>query len=106
MSNMEETAVGVPFGSPVMSAINKVGDPENLCVAVEFECDGCCKKALNAKIVAVIDGFLILVGFNGKTILVKTISGGKLVEKEIARAIIIPLGKICSIEIDALQVDP
>ncbi|HHV62418.1 MAG TPA: hypothetical protein GXX51_07250 [Firmicutes bacterium] len=109
---MEEAAKTGIFTEPLLKAIQELetvedlGDPFNQCIAVEFECDDCCKKALNARILTVIDGFLILVGFNNGCILVKTISGGELVEKEVVRAIIIPLNRVCSVEFGAVQVDP
>ncbi|HHY98291.1 MAG TPA: hypothetical protein GX509_06090 [Firmicutes bacterium] len=111
---MEEVEVGNTgvFTEPLLRAIKELecieafGDPFDQCVAVEFECDDCCKKALNARILTIVDGLLILVGFNNGCILVKTISGGELVEKEVVRAIIIPLNRVCSVEFGAVQVDP
>lgn len=93
-----------PLHHPLLAALRDFDDLERLCIAVEFECDDCCKKALNARILRIIRGFVILVGFGGASILVKTISGGQLVERELVRAIIIPLDRVCSIEIGAVQV--
>ncbi|NPV54441.1 MAG: hypothetical protein HPY71_13150 [Firmicutes bacterium] len=109
---MEEVANTGIFTEPLLRALKELeaiedfGDPFKQCIAVEFECDDCCKKALNAKILTIVDGFLILVGFNKGCILVKTISGGELVEKEVVRAIVIPLNRVCSVEFGAVQVDP
>ncbi|HHY47656.1 MAG TPA: hypothetical protein GX506_10220 [Firmicutes bacterium] len=110
--NTEDAVKKDLFTDPVLNAIGELkaikdfGDPHGHCVAVEFECDGCCKKALNARILTVVDEFLILVAFDDGCILIKTISGGQLVEKEIAKAIVIPLERVCSIEFGAVQVDP
>lgn len=108
----EDTVKKDLFSDPMLNAIGELetikdfGDPQSHRVAVEFECDDCCKKALNARILTVVDEFLILVAHDDGCILIKTISGGQLVEKEIAKAIIIPLERVCSIEFDAVQVDP
>jgi len=93
-----------PMGHPLLAGLRHFGDLENLCIAVEFECDDCCKKALNARILKIICEFLVLVGFGDGCILVKTISGGELVEKELVKAIVIPLDRVCSIENGAVQV--
>jgi hypothetical protein len=94
------------FTNPITAAFREIGHTDPVCIAVEFECDGCCKKASNARFLNVIAGFLVLVSFDGACILVKTISGGTVVEKEIVKAIVIPLSRVCSIEIGAMQVDP
>ncbi len=106
---MDEQEIKKPIDAgivphPLLGSLQHFGDLDTLCIAVEFECDGCCKKALNARIVAIISGFLILVGFGGASIVVKTISGGQLVERELVRAIVIPLDRVCSIEVGAVQI--
>ncbi|MGE5572108.1 MAG: hypothetical protein ACM3ZU_03685 [Bacteroidota bacterium] len=106
---MEEQEVQKPVDAgivphPLLGSLQHFGDVDSLCIAVEFECDDCCKKALNARILRVIDEFLILVGFEEASIVVKTISGGQLVERELVRAIVIPLDRVCSIEIGAVQI--
>lgn len=106
---MQESDVKQPADADLAShsllaALSEFGDLEQLCIAVEFECDDCCKKALNARVLKIACGLLILVAFPGGCILVKTISGGQLVERELVRAMIIPLDRVCSIEIGAVQV--
>ena len=106
---MEEQDVQKPVDTgvvphPLLASLQHLGDLESLCIAVEFECDDCCKKALNARILRVIGEFLVLVGFEDACIVVKTISGGQLVERELVRAIVIPLERVCSIEIGAVQI--
>ncbi|MCR4403493.1 MAG: hypothetical protein NUW12_12115 [Firmicutes bacterium] len=88
---------------PLLGALKPIGDLESLCLAVEFECGECCKKALNAKIRKIIDKFLVLVGCNDGCIVVKTISGGQLVETQVVRAIAIPIDRICSVSVDSVQ---
>lgn len=105
--NEEETVAQNPlFIHPILRVIKELDCCDKRRIAVEFECDSCCKKALNAKILKIIDEFLVLTAFDDDGILVKVISGGILVEKEIVKVIIIPLDKVCSIEIDAVQVSP
>lgn len=95
-----------PWSHPLLKACKKHGDPDKLRVTVLFECDGCCVKALDGRIADVVRGFLVLVARDDSFILVKIMSDGKLVDKEVVKVIIIPLDKICAIEIGALQVDP
>jgi hypothetical protein len=63
-------------------------------------------KASDGKIAEVVDGFLVLVAKEDSFIKVKAISDGELVDKELVKVIIIPVDRICAVEIGALQIDP
>lgn len=95
----------LPFSHPLLEVCKKHGDPDKLRVTVLFECDGCCVKALNGKIVDIVAGFLVLVARDESFILVRIISEEEIVDKEVAKVIIIPLDRICAIEIGGVQVD-
>lgn len=91
--------------SPLLRACRTYGDHRVQKVAVEFECADCCKKASNAKIADVVDGVLVLVACDDTLILVRTFSDGKVVDKQLAKVVIIPLDKVCSVELGAIDVD-
>jgi alpha-D-ribose 1-methylphosphonate 5-triphosphate synthase subunit PhnH len=74
-------------------------DDEDLRVAVEFHCGCCCKKASNARLAEIIDGLLVLEAAKHESITVKMFADGKVVDREKAKIVIIPLEKICSVEI-------
>ncbi len=102
---VDQPVVVDPFAHPLMSSLKRHGDLERLRVTVIFECEGCCLKALNGKVAEIVDGFLVLVARDDSFILVKLTSGGKLVDKEVVKALIIPLDRICAVEIGAVEVD-
>jgi len=102
-----DSPVGACPGShPLTKACWKHGDLDKLRVAVLFECDDCCIKASGGRIAEIVDGFLVLVAKEDSFIVVKAISDGELVDKELVKVIIIPVDKICAVEIGALQIDP
>lgn len=75
-------------------------------IGIEFECGDCCKKVINGSKLFFIKNFAVLLPARGDCLFMKIFSGGKLVDKQIMRAIIIPVGRICAIEIGPVQVDP
>ncbi|KXG78014.1 hypothetical protein AN618_06260 [Fervidicola ferrireducens] len=75
-------------------------------IGIEFECGDCCKKVINGSKLFFIPGFAVLLPAHGDCLFMKVFSGGKLVDKQIMRAIIIPVDRICAIEINPVQVDP
>jgi hypothetical protein len=76
-------------------------------IAIEFECGDCCKKVLNGdRLIPIISlGIVVLLPPSGSTLLIKLFSGGQRVETQMARAIIIPIDRICAVEFGAVQVD-
>lgn len=75
-------------------------------IGIEFECGDCCKKVINGSKLFFIKKFAILLPAHGDCLFMKVFSGGKLVDKQIMRAIIIAVDRICAIEIEPVQVDP
>ncbi|MDN5345124.1 MAG: hypothetical protein PWQ18_1238, partial [Clostridia bacterium] len=75
-------------------------------IGIEFECGDCCKKVINGSKLFFIKNFAVLRPAHGDCLFMKVFSGGKLVDKQIMRKIIIPVGRICAIEINPVQVDP
>ncbi|MGE5592365.1 MAG: hypothetical protein ACM3X3_01615 [Betaproteobacteria bacterium] len=94
----------VPHSHPLLSALKHIGDPDSLRVTVDFQCGECCKKVLNAKILKATDEFLVLGSCEDTCVVVKTVSDGEVVETELVRAIAIPLDRVCSIGVGAVQV--
>ncbi|WP_422445649.1 hypothetical protein [Thermoanaerobacterium sp. DL9XJH110] len=90
----------------VESAINKMKHEGDKKIGIEFECGDCCKKVINGSHLFFLGNFAILLPEPGDCLFLKVISGGKIVDKEIMKKIIIPANRICSIEIDPVQVDP
>lgn len=76
-------------------------------IAIEFECGDCCKKVLNGdRLIPIISlGIVVLLPPNGASLLIKLFSGAERVETQMARAIVIPIDRICAIEFGAVQVD-
>lgn len=104
-----------PVLEELESAINELqldGDKndedkkEDKKIGIEFECGDCCKKVINGSKLFFIPGFVVLVPAHGDCLFMKVFSGGKLVDKQIMRKIIIPVDRICAIEINPVQVDP
>ena len=75
-------------------------------IAVQFECGKCCKKVLNVKKAIEFGGFVFFVPPAKECLLIKTFNKGKLVDKQLAKVIIIPKNRICSVEYNAIEVDP
>lgn len=87
------------------NVVDKLTDKHHK-IGIEFECGDCCKKVINGSRLFFVFGLAILLPAKGDCLFVKLFSGGKLVDKEIVRAIVIPVKRICSIEIEPVQVDP
>ncbi|WP_406678228.1 hypothetical protein [Moorella sp. ACPs] len=75
-------------------------------IGIEFECGDCCKKVINGSKLFFVFNFAVLLPAPGDCLFMKVFSGGQLVDKQIMRKIIIPVGRICAIEIEPVQVDP
>lgn len=72
-------------------------------IGVEFECGDCCKRISNgAKIFFTCDS-LILLPKQCESLVLRVFCCGKIVDKQLLTAIIIPLEKLCSIEIQKAQ---
>ncbi|MEW6572459.1 MAG: hypothetical protein AB1374_02335 [Bacillota bacterium] len=86
-------------------------DEETRCllnIALEFECGECCKKVLNGAnifFIPVINVAVLLPPY-GQQLLLKVISCGHVVDKERLKIAIIPISRICNLEIGAEQIDP
>lgn len=68
-------------------------------IAIEFECGGCCKRVSNGEDIDVMNCFVVLRPARNERLCLKLVSGGCVVERQRLREIIIPIDKICSIEI-------
>ncbi|AKX93887.1 hypothetical protein [Neomoorella thermoacetica] len=88
------------------SALNEMQNDGEKEIGIEFECGDCCKKVINGSKLFFIMNFAVLLPARGDCLFMKVFSGGKLVDKQIMRAIIIPVERICAIEIQPVQVDP
>lgn len=69
--------------------------------AVAFECGGCCKKATDIGDIDVEDGFLILTPAECELITVTTVSSGRIVDKQKAIALVVPVDRVCAIEAES-----
>lgn len=98
MSDVEATAL-----FPVLDITGVIRDRFlDRIVDVEFECGECCKKAFGGNLALIGCNFILLSQTHpSKPILVKAFSAGKLVIKEFISSILIPLDRVCSIEIRA-----
>jgi hypothetical protein len=77
-------------------------------IAIEFECADCCKKVLNGSrifFIPIINVAVLIPPF-GQRLLLKIFSCGHVVDKELMKVIVIPISRICNIEIGAEQIDP
>ncbi|MCL6448760.1 MAG: hypothetical protein K6U04_11515 [Armatimonadetes bacterium] len=84
----------------------KDGDKkEDKKIGIEFECGDCCKKVINGSKLFFIKNFAVLLPAHDDCLFMKVFSGGKLVDEQIMRKILIPVDRICAIEIDPEQVD-
>lgn len=88
------------------SAINELRPDGAHKIGIEFECGDCCKKVINGSKLFFIFNFAVLLPASGDCLFMKVFSGDKLVDKQIMRAIIIPVSRICAVEIQPVQVDP
>jgi len=75
-------------------------------IGIEFECGECCKKVLNGSKLFLINKFVVLLPAPGDCLFLKMFGGGKLLDKQIMRAIAIPFNNLCAIEIQPVQIDP
>lgn len=92
-------------GHPMARILADHCDPCGRPIAVEFSCGDCSKKALNAKVKDICAGLLILAPFDAQGIDIKVFCGGALVERESAQAVVIPLERVCAVEVGAREVD-
>lgn len=88
------------------STLNELQHDRANKIGIEFECGDCCKKVLNGAKLFFIFNFAVLLPEPGDCLFMKVFSGGKLVDKQIMRAIVIPVGRICAIEVQPVQIDP
>lgn len=111
--NFKEKSFCLPENGPVQSAwenllgelaANNAVDND---IAIEFECGACCKKVLNGeRLFPIISlGIVVLLPRQGEFLDVKLFGEEGIIERQIARAIIIPIDRICSIEFGAQQVN-
>ncbi len=76
-------------------------------LAFEVDCGPCCKKILNAKKELILGPFSFIFPERGEALIVKTFNGGKLVETQCVLDFAFTLtDRICSIEENALEIDP
>ena len=89
------------------SLLGNLGTATNRDIAIEFECGGCCKKVLNGeRIIPIISlGVIVLLPPNNETLLVKLFGEEEIIERQMARAIVIFIDRICSIEFGAVEID-
>jgi hypothetical protein len=92
-------------GHPMARILADHCDPCGRPIAVEFSCGDCFKKALNAKVKDICAGLLILTPFDAGGIDIKVFCGGVLVERETAQAVVIPLERVCAVEVGARELD-
>lgn len=76
-------------------------------IAVQFECGKCCKKVLNGdRLVPVLSlGVVVLLPPSGESLLIKLFGEEGIIERQMARAIVIPIDRICSLEFGAVEID-
>lgn len=100
----EDGAVQGAWESVLQNLTNNATDRN---IAIEFECGDCCKKVLNGQqIIPIVSlGIVVLLPPNGEYLLVKLFGEEDIIETQIARAIVIPLDRICAVEFGAQQVD-
>ena len=92
-------------GHPMAKILADHCDPCGRPIAVEFSCGDCSKKAFNAKVKDICAGLLILTLFDAGGIVIKVFCGGCLVETETAQVVVIPLERVCAVEVGAREVD-
>lgn len=97
ISDLNEVSDGLEAVVERLSTKKKIG--------LEFECGDCCKKVLNGAKLFFYKGVAILFPRKGDCLFLKLFSGGNLVDEETMRAIIIPVKRICSIEIEPVEVE-
>lgn len=104
-SLVEERPIDLSDAEGLQKLVRMLQDKKHK-IGIEFECEDCCKKVLNGSQFFVVKDFAVLLPALGDCLFLKVFSGGKLVDKQIMRAIIIPVSHICAIEIEPVQVDP
>ncbi len=83
----------------LQSIMNKMCD-NNHRIGIEFNCGECCKKVTNAAKIFFIFGHVILLPIPCESLVLKAFSGGRLVDKQFLRAVIVPVERVCSIEVE------
>ena len=78
---------------------------EEIKIGVEFSCGSGFKKVVNAVKAIEVYTFLILFPPDHEALSLKAFGEDGVIEKEILKAIAIPIDRICSIEIDPKEVD-
>ncbi len=68
-------------------------------IGIEFECGDCCKKVTNGFKLFIACDSIILLPAQCESLVLRVFCCGKIVDKQLLKAIIIPLEKLCSIEI-------
>jgi len=76
-------------------------------IAIEFDCGGCCKKVLNGeRLIPIVGlGVVVLLPDRGDHLLVKLFGEDAIIERQLVRAIVIPIDRICSVEFGAVEID-
>jgi len=69
-------------------------------IAIRFECGECCNRVSNGAKLSFSPKFVALAPEDRDELVVQTFSDGELVEKRKLKKIIIPINRICSIEIE------
>ncbi|GFN23596.1 MAG: hypothetical protein IMW96_12110 [Thermoanaerobacteraceae bacterium] len=87
------------------SILNELQRNDDKKIGIEFECGDCCKKVINGSKLFFIKNFAVLLPARGDCLFLKVFSGGKIVDKQLLRAIIIPASRICAVEINPVQID-
>ncbi|KUK12629.1 MAG: hypothetical protein XD51_0439 [Moorella sp. 60_41] len=95
-----------PAWEGLESILNELQRKADKKIGIEFECGDCCKKVINGSELFLVKNFVVLVPARGDCLFMKVFSGGKLVDKQLLRAIIIPASRICAVEINPVQIDP
>ncbi|MFZ5645289.1 MAG: hypothetical protein ACOY46_17085 [Bacillota bacterium] len=94
-----------PSSDELQSLMNDMLSGKKDRIGIEFECGDCCKKVLNGAKIFFASGQVILLPAHGDFLFMKIFSGGKLVDKQIMKAIIVPIKRLCAIEFQPIQID-
>lgn len=80
-------------------------DGEDPIFAVQFQCGECVKKVLHVADIDFFDGVAVLTPRRGHFLVIKLFCDGKLTDKQLARAIVVPIERICSVEVGAIEIE-
>lgn len=69
-------------------------------IAIRFDCGECCNRVSNGAKLSFNLKFAALIPEKGDELLVQTFSDGELVDKRKLKKILIPINRICSIEVE------